>query len=93
MGQHGLVGGADGKLLSLHEALKVEFERQVAQFKAALQKLEQLNLTSSRHGGPEKQVSGRPAPSEASHQRLLQVGVVCVMMWGRAVRLALLCCL
>ena len=74
MGQHGLVSGADGKLLSLHEALKVELERQVAQLKGTLHKLEQLNLTSGKHGGP----------SEASHQRLLQVGGVCALV---------LCCL
>ncbi|XP_076439683.1 uncharacterized protein LOC143279514 isoform X2 [Babylonia areolata] len=87
MGKHGLVVVDGGKpLVSLHEALRAEFDRQVAQYRGALQKLEQLGLVpSGKHGGgnhhhhhhhgAERAVSltARPAPTEASHQRLLQV--------------------
>ncbi|KAK7494663.1 hypothetical protein BaRGS_00014061 [Batillaria attramentaria] len=73
MGRHGLVGSAGGQLMGLHEALRVEFEREVAQFRAALHKLEELHLAGSKHGHHDRNVTSGHAPSEASHQRLMQV--------------------
>ncbi|XP_070212165.1 uncharacterized protein [Littorina saxatilis] len=77
MGQHGLVNGSDGQLVNLHEALRAEFDRQVAHYKGALHKLEQLSLVSGKHGHhsvTEKPGSAKAAYlSEASHQRLLQL--------------------
>jgi hypothetical protein len=74
MGQHGLVTGADGKRLqSLHEALRLEMEQHVTLFKAALHKMEQLQL--GQHHGKHGVAAHDKGDilAEVSHQRLLQV--------------------
>ena len=71
LASHGLVDTSDTKLKNLHEALKSEIHRMIHQLRAAVQKLDDLSLThrtmvlSSR--------ASTPAPSGASHQRLLQL--------------------
>lgn len=69
MGQHGLVGTSDEALMNLHDAMKVEFEKAVHSYKAALQKLEELALANKTV--LTRSVSHGPAPIQASHQRLL----------------------
>lgn len=71
LGQHGLVGTHDESLTNLHDALKVEFQRLVDTYKAALVKLEELSLAGSGKKCPE--VSRGPAPVAASHQRQLSL--------------------
>ncbi|XP_025093599.1 uncharacterized protein LOC112563632 isoform X2 [Pomacea canaliculata] len=85
MGQHGLVSSAAGHLTTLHDALRAEFERKAGQFKTAMTVFDQLHLGSGRHNRPERQGPGNggtngggggvvaAAPTEAGHQRLLQV--------------------
>ncbi|XP_060880536.1 uncharacterized protein LOC132952291 [Metopolophium dirhodum] len=68
LGQHGLVGTSDETLTNLHDALKVEFQKLVDTYKAALLKLEELSLSGKRDG-----VSKGPAPVQASHQRQLSL--------------------
>lgn len=68
LGQHGLVGTTDETLTNLHDALKVEFQKLVDTYKAALLKLEELSLSGKRDG-----VSKGPAPVQASHQRQLSL--------------------
>ncbi|XP_015924662.1 uncharacterized protein [Parasteatoda tepidariorum] len=67
IGQHGLVGTSDKILMNLHEALKVELERAIHQYKIAVQKLDCL---TSKHT---KSLSYGPAPTKASHQRQLSL--------------------
>lgn len=71
LGQHGLVGTSDETLTNLHDALKVEFQKLVDTYKAALFKLEELSLSSS--SGKRDGVSKGPAPVQASHQRQLSL--------------------
>lgn len=72
MGQHGLVGTNDKKtLMNLHEALKLEFERVIHQYKIALQKLDELSLTPKQL--VTRSLSYGPAPIKASHQRQLSL--------------------
>lgn len=68
LGQHGMVGTTDETLTNLHDALKVEFQKLVDTYKAALLKLEELSLSGKRDG-----VSKGPAPVQASHQRQLSL--------------------
>ncbi|XP_012945658.2 uncharacterized protein LOC101853203 [Aplysia californica] len=69
MGKHGLVDSSGGKLMTLHDALRVELEKGVIQYKCALQALDQV---SGKHPVTASLSSG-PAPSEGSHQRMMQV--------------------
>lgn len=71
LGQHGLVDGSDGKFMNLHDALKLEFEKVINQYRIALQKLDTFSL-STKHPTSSSVTSGK-APTEASHQRLMQV--------------------
>lgn len=71
MGQHGLVGTYEKTLMNLHEALKVEFERVIHQYKIALQKLDELCLTPKQL--VTRSLSYGPAPTKASHQRQLSL--------------------
>ena len=67
MGHHGLVGTSDESLTSLHEALKLEFEKVVRSYTAALSTLQELSNENKGH------VSRGPAPIQASHQRQLSI--------------------
>ncbi|XP_071090684.1 uncharacterized protein [Haliotis cracherodii] len=71
LGHHGMVDSSGGRLMSLHDALKVEFERVVVQYKCAIQKMDDLSL-SAKHPTSSSVTSGK-APTNASHQRLMQV--------------------
>lgn len=74
MGEHGLVtSGTSGQLMTLHDALRLEFERAAHQVKTALQTLEQLNLTNGKH---EKTVISSPARRKSSHHHLVQVWLI-----------------
>ena len=67
MGHHGLVGTSDESLTTLHDALKLEFEKVVKSYTAALGTLQELN------SGSKSNVSKGPAPIQASHQRQLSI--------------------
>ncbi|XP_048746568.1 uncharacterized protein LOC125659071 isoform X1 [Ostrea edulis] len=71
MGQHGLVESSCGSLMNLHDALKLEFDKIVFQYRNALQKLDELSL-SAKHPTSSSVTSGK-APSGVSHQRLMQI--------------------
>ncbi|XP_047468775.1 uncharacterized protein LOC125024996 [Penaeus chinensis] len=71
MGHHGLVGTSDESLQSLHDALKLEFERVVKSYTQALEKLEELSL--SNKASVQRSISHGPAPVQASHQRQLSI--------------------
>ncbi|KAK3590557.1 hypothetical protein CHS0354_008488 [Potamilus streckersoni] len=71
LGRHGLVNSSSGNLMGLHDSLKVEFEKVVSQYKSALQKLAELDLTTKHPTS--SSVTFGPAPTRASHQRLMQV--------------------
>lgn len=84
MGHHGLVGTSNDALMNLHEALKLEFERVITQYRGAIAKIDELNLTKSvdktvvgavvSNGGPvTRSLSQGPAPTFSSHQRLLSL--------------------
>ncbi|XP_062584720.1 uncharacterized protein LOC134246375 isoform X2 [Saccostrea cucullata] len=71
MGQHGLVESSCGSLMNLHDALKMELDKIVFQYRNALQKLDELSL-SAKHPTSSSVTSGK-APTEVSHQRLVQM--------------------
>ncbi|KAK3094616.1 hypothetical protein FSP39_004077 [Pinctada imbricata] len=71
LGQHGLVDTSGGSLMNLHDALKLEFEKTVSQYRSALQKLDEMSL-STKHPHSSSVTFGK-APTEASHQRLMQM--------------------
>ncbi|XP_064096920.1 uncharacterized protein LOC135208546 [Macrobrachium nipponense] len=71
MGHHGLVGTSDESLQSLHDALKLEFEKVVKSYTHALEKLEELSL--SNKASLQRSISHGPAPVQASHQRQLSI--------------------
>lgn len=75
MGHHGLVGTSNDALMNLHEALKLEFERVIQQYKGAIAKIDELSLTKCiKDGGPiTRSLSQGPAPTFSSHQRLLSL--------------------
>lgn len=76
MGHHGLVGTSNDALMNLHEALKLEFERVIQQYKSAIAKIDELSLTRGviKDGGPiTRSLSQGPAPTFSSHQRLLSL--------------------
>ncbi|XP_064468514.1 uncharacterized protein LOC135379202 [Ornithodoros turicata] len=71
LGQHGLVaGGADGGLVSLHDALRTQLDYLAHQYKVAVQTLDELALA---RGAPPASLCHGPAPTGASHQRQLSV--------------------
>ena len=67
MGHHGLVGTSDESLTTLHDALKLEFEKVVKSYTSALSTLQELSTGNKGH------VSKGPAPIQASHQRQLSI--------------------
>ncbi|KAK4321471.1 hypothetical protein Pmani_007718 [Petrolisthes manimaculis] len=71
MGHHGLVGTSDESLQSLHDALKLEFDKVVKSYTQALEKLEELSL--SNKASLQRSISHGPAPVQASHQRQLSI--------------------
>ncbi len=80
LGQHGLVGTSDQSLLSLHAALKFEFENVHRAYTDALSKLQQD--PSSGGGGGKGGSKGKDAPGQTkdppvaqSHQRQLSLRV------------------
>ncbi|RWS03371.1 uncharacterized protein B4U79_12865 [Dinothrombium tinctorium] len=73
MGHHGLVGTSDDTLMNLHDALKIEFDRVIHNYKIAVQKLDELSLAASGKQPVTSSVSHGPAPTKASHQRQLSL--------------------
>ncbi|OTF72778.1 hypothetical protein BLA29_010056, partial [Euroglyphus maynei] len=76
MGHHGLVGTSNDALMNLHEALRLEFERVIQQYKGAIAKIDELSSTNKncKDGGPvTRSLSQGPAPTFSSHQRLLSL--------------------
>lgn len=71
LGQHGLVGTCDESLLSLHDALKVQFEVVHKTYTDALGKLDSLKGHSG-HGSHGKSNPFK-APIAQSHQRQLSL--------------------
>ena len=71
MGHHGLVGTSDESLQSLHDALKLEFEKVVKSYTQALEKLQELSLSNKQ--SLQRSISHGPAPVQASHQRQLSI--------------------
>ena len=67
LGQHGLVGTSDESLLSLHDALKAQFEAVQKTYSEALTKLESLKGQHKSHAHQNK------APIAQSHQRQLSL--------------------
>jgi len=70
LGQHGLVGTSDESLLSLHEALKVQFEVVQKTYSDALAKLDSLKSSHEKSGHGH---AGGKAPIAQSHQRQLSL--------------------
>lgn len=75
MGHHGLVGTSNDALMNLHEALKLEFERVIQQYKGAIAKIDELSIARNiKDSGPvTRSLSQGPAPTFSSHQRLLSL--------------------
>jgi hypothetical protein len=48
LGQHGLVGTSDERLLNLHTALKIEFDKSAKAYEEALKKLEEMALVHAK---------------------------------------------
>ncbi|XP_060596786.1 uncharacterized protein LOC132750761 isoform X3 [Ruditapes philippinarum] len=71
LGRHGLVESSESTLMNLHDAFKIEVEKVVHNYRAALQKLEELNLSAKHPTG--SSVIWGPAPSSSSHHRLMQI--------------------
>ncbi|CAH1784005.1 unnamed protein product [Owenia fusiformis] len=74
LGNHALVDTSEKKLMNLHDALKIEFEKTVSQYKGALGKLEELRLSNKIPVS--SSVNKGPAPSVASHQRMMQMSLI-----------------
>ena len=74
LGQHGMVGTSDEKLMNLHDALKLEFEKVQKSYIEALDQLESLALVNSKVNS-KGQISsnGSKAPIAQSHQRQLSL--------------------
>jgi hypothetical protein len=72
LGQHGMVGTSDERLMNLHDALKLEFFKMQQTYKDSLEKLDALALVIGKAG--KGQVSGHgKAPIAQSHQRQLSL--------------------
>lgn len=82
---NGCTSSLDGNsvlMMSLHEALKLEFDFVIQQYKQAVQKLEEaMNSANAGNSGKQltpmkftlRNLSRLPAPSSASHQRQLSL--------------------
>lgn len=75
LGQHGMVGTSDEQLISLHNALKQEFDKAQKAYLEGIQKLEALSLLRSDKNGKSGHgtISGKSAPIAQSHQRQLSL--------------------
>ena len=78
LGQHGMVGTSDEQLMSLHDALKLEFQKVQKSYEEALKKLEGMALVQKESNGSNKTgtistASGGKAPIAQSHQRQLSL--------------------
>ena len=71
LARHGLVDTSEQNLINLHDALKIEFDKMVHQYRNALQRLEELCLAN--RSPRSSSVNEGPAPTSASHQRLMQM--------------------
>ena len=72
LGQHGMVGTSDERLMNLHDALKLEFQKVQRTYQDSLEKLDALALVVGKVG--KGQVSGHgKAPIAQSHQRQLSL--------------------
>merc|ERR1719205_321974 len=72
LGQHGMVGTTDERLMNLHDALKLEFQKVQRTYQDSLEKLDALALVVGKVG--KGQVSGHgKAPIAQSHQRQLSL--------------------
>lgn len=71
LGRHGLVETSESTLMNLHDAFKIEVNKVVHEYRSALLKLEELNL-SAKHLTGSSVIFG-PAPSSSSHHRLMQI--------------------
>ena len=54
LGQHGMVGTSDEKLMNLHDALKLEFEKVQRSYIEALEQLENLALVNSKQNSKKR---------------------------------------
>uniref|UniRef100_A0ABM0MHR9 Uncharacterized protein LOC100371731 n=1 Tax=Saccoglossus kowalevskii TaxID=10224 RepID=A0ABM0MHR9_SACKO len=72
MGGHGLVS-IDNSLMTLHDALKLEFEQNIIAYKAALQKLEDLSLSHSKPMTLKNISTGSARTAAPSHHKLMKV--------------------
>lgn len=74
LGQHGMVGTSDEKLMNLHDALKLEFEKVQKSYIEALEQLETLALVNGKVNNKGQVTgSGNKAPIAQSHQRQLSL--------------------
>ena len=69
LAKHGLVDSCDGKLINLHDALKIELGKLMQQVKNAIQKLEELSLAHRRCHS----VHASTAPGQSSHQQRMRI--------------------
>ena len=70
LGQHGMVGTSDERLMNLHDGLKLEFQKVQKSYVEALEKLEALSLVAGKNI---KANTGGKAPIAQSHQRQLSL--------------------
>lgn len=74
LGQHGMVGTSDEKLMNLHDALKLEFVKVQKSYIEALEQLEALALVNTKaKGNGQMSGFGAKAPIAQSHQRQLSL--------------------
>lgn len=73
LGQHGMVGTSDERLMNLHDALKLEFEKVQKSYINALEQLESLALVNGGKSVKASQANGAKAPIAQSHQRQLSL--------------------
>ena len=74
LGQHGMVGTSDEKLMNLHDALKLEFEKVQRSYFGALEQLEALALVNTKvNSKGQMNGFGSKAPIAQSHQRQLSL--------------------
>ena len=72
----GMVGTSDEKLMNLHDALKLEFEKVQRSYIGALDQLETLALVNSKvNNKGQMNGFGSKAPIAQSHQRQLSLKV------------------
>ena len=72
LGQHGMVGTSDERLMNLHDALKLEFQKVQKSYTGALEQLEALSLVVGKNNKGEVGGAGK-APIAQSHQRQLSL--------------------